>query len=507
MHTIKLNKQIWQINTSKVLGSPGGFGEVFRGSGQSGEVAIKRLNVTASEAAHRELQIGRALSERSLKHIVPILDYGQDADSDRYYIVMPICDRSLQDSVNDKGNFSAHESIEILLAILTGLAEVPDITHRDIKPPNILMHESKWKIADFGIAKFVEDSTSLETLRTSLTPAYAAPEQWLLQRPTSATDIYATGCIAHVLLTGKPPFPGDMDSLREKHLNETPQSLNNLPASARSLVSHMMRKNPEIRPKLNRCMDVFQKALETDDQPIRDVDAKFAEAVNELSIKQAREEAAQRERDNRRRNRDNIFNEAARELNQIKKRLFGEIKERAQGVIESISNDSSITIGHAKLELDTSIASHGLNGIKKSDPEQMAGDGGWGVHKKQSDWDLIAYTTISILQIIDGQEYKRCANIVFGRPNENSDYRWYEMGFFSISSHRSGGQEAEPFCLDYAWEIDKALSKVMDAINLAYTPAPIDGEDEDSFIELWMGIVAQAMVGNLTRPSGMPMAR
>ena len=68
-------------------------------------------------------------------------------------------------AINNKGNFSAIESIEILLTILTGLAEVGDITHRDLKPSNILLHESKWKIADFGIAKFVEDSTSLETLR------------------------------------------------------------------------------------------------------------------------------------------------------------------------------------------------------------------------------------------------------------------------------------------------------------------------------------------------------
>ncbi|MDM3788590.1 protein kinase, partial [Proteus mirabilis] len=78
--------------------------------------------------------------------------------------------------------------------------EVGDIVHRDLKPGNILRHEERWKIADFGIAKFVEDSTSLETLREALTPSYAAPEQWLGQRPTSATDIYALGCIIHALV-------------------------------------------------------------------------------------------------------------------------------------------------------------------------------------------------------------------------------------------------------------------------------------------------------------------
>lgn len=124
MQIIKLNRQVWEVDTSCILGSPGGFGEVFRGKGKNGDVAIKRLRITASQAAHRELQIGKSLSERQLNNVVPIIDYGQDADSDRYFLVMPICDRSLQDEINNIGMFSASESIQVLLAILSGLAEV-----------------------------------------------------------------------------------------------------------------------------------------------------------------------------------------------------------------------------------------------------------------------------------------------------------------------------------------------------------------------------------------------
>ena len=54
MQVIKLNHETWEIDTSKALGPPGGFGEVFRGKGVNGDVAIKRLMVTASDAAHRE---------------------------------------------------------------------------------------------------------------------------------------------------------------------------------------------------------------------------------------------------------------------------------------------------------------------------------------------------------------------------------------------------------------------------------------------------------------------
>ncbi len=75
MQIIKLNNQEWQIDINSPLGSPGGFGEVFNGKGKGGEnVAIKRLKLTASQAAHRELQIGKALSERNLINVVPILE-------------------------------------------------------------------------------------------------------------------------------------------------------------------------------------------------------------------------------------------------------------------------------------------------------------------------------------------------------------------------------------------------------------------------------------------------
>ena len=43
--------------------------------------------------------------------------------------------------------------------------------------------------------------------------------------------------------------------------------------------------------------------------------------------------------------------------------------------------------------------------------------------------------------------------------------------------------------------------------NLAYNPVPIDAEDEDTFIEYWMNIIAQAMIEKLVKPSSMPMER
>ena len=274
----------------------------------------------------------------------------------------------------------------------------------------------------------------------------------------------------------------------------------------------MMRKHPDIRPRSERCKTVLEKARGAGAQSVRAVDNKFAEAVSELAVTQARQEAAQQAREERRRNRELIFNEAATELSQIKDRLLEEIKSHAQDVMENTSSDSLLRIGKATLVFDTSTSSSSSKGLRRNDLEQIGGGGaGWGVHKRQSKWDIVAFTDISIEQQAHHNSYRRCANIVFGRPTEDSDYRWYEMAFWSPSSSRVTsrvrGPESYPFCLDYVWEIDKALSNVMDVVDLAHNPVPIDAEDADSFIEYWMEIMAQAMIGKLVRPSSMPMNR
>lgn len=509
MNTIRLNNETWQIDLSNPLGGAGGFGEVFYGKGSAGnDVAIKRLKITAGQAAHREMNIGNDLSNRKYNHVVPILDSGLDADSDRYYLVMPVCEQSLQDKINSETEgLPILEAVDILLQILTGLEEVNHITHRDLKPGNVLFHEGRWKLADFGIAKFVEDSTSLETLRTSLTPSYAAPEQWLLQRPTAATDIYAVGCIAHALATGAPPFTGDIDAIREKHLNAVPTLLSVFPTSVRSLVSLMLRKAPDTRPSRSRCVAVLRKSLASGETSSIAPRNNLMEAVSEIAVTQAKREAVENTEKERVRRRDGIFNEAVADLKRIKDRLFQEIFDHARDVIGNDERQLQLprlSIGNAVLIFDTTVTSHATRGICKSDPNGFGGgDGGWGVHPKKSNWDIIAVTHIGIEQHNGPRSYIRSANLIYAKAPGSEDYRWYELSFFSIGTRSN---KTEPYCLDYVWEIDTALS-AMDVNQKAHPPIPIDGEDEDNFISYWIDIISKAATGNLSKPSHLPIQR
>jgi eukaryotic-like serine/threonine-protein kinase len=150
---------------------------VYEGQDANGRAfAVKRLHLSAASAAHRELTIADELATRTLTHVLPVLDAGQDPDTGSYFLIMPRADQSLDQYIRAKGTpLGVTDAVRLLRQIVAGLAEVPDIVHRDLKPGNVLLHENQWKIADFGIARFVEDSTSLNTLKDCLTPALRRP--------------------------------------------------------------------------------------------------------------------------------------------------------------------------------------------------------------------------------------------------------------------------------------------------------------------------------------------
>ena len=256
MITIKLPSSTFAYDPNQPLGKRGGFGQVFAGrSASCDEVAVKKLHLSAADAAHRELRIADELKGRSFEHVIPFIDAGEDADTGEYFVVMPRAQFSLQASIETTDVLTIADTAGVLLQITKGLLEVGDLVHRDLKPDNVLLHEGKWKIADFGIARFVEEATSSNTLKGWCTPEYAAPEQWRSERATHATDVYSLGCIAFCLLTGKPPF---LINPQEEHQNAPLPSFDCTDSRLRALISMMLRKFPGTRPTLERVCGLLE---------------------------------------------------------------------------------------------------------------------------------------------------------------------------------------------------------------------------------------------------------
>jgi serine/threonine-protein kinase len=158
-----------------------------------------------------------------------------------------------------------------------------------LKPANVLWHENRWKIADFGIARFVEESTSLRTLNQCLTPEYAAPEQWRFETATHATDVYALGCIAFCLLTGHPPFATNFS---ESHQRAPVPAFSCDDGRLRTAINMMLTKAAGARPSHQRLQTLLgimsSQPIAAVSKPfadLADVGAQIAEAQQQAQAK------------------------------------------------------------------------------------------------------------------------------------------------------------------------------------------------------------------------------
>ncbi len=496
MKQIRLTKGIWQYDPSSPLGKAGGFGTVFAGtSEQYGAVAIKQLHISASDAAHRELRIADELSHRSLDHVIPMLDGGLDAESDFYYVVMARAERSLQDEIKQIGVFTEKGAVSVLRDIAAGLSELRDMVHRDLKPANVLLHDGKWKLADFGIARFVEESTSLQTLKGFLSAQYAAPEQWVDERATPATDIYALGCIAYALVIGRPPFQGPKrEDYREQHLHVEPPSLETKGSQIRALVASMMRKVPQGRPSIDRVIQLLEgisaektKAMQgLGFSELAQAGAGAAEASLRADAKRVATEALERKR----------F-----ELSNYAFTILGEISEtfykRIQNVVvnaERIDDRSQkellhIRFGDAALQIQKLRQGRAI-------PQNAF---------PNSHWDVIVGATIYVAQFGE-RKYKWGANLWYTNMGQGEDYRWWEVMYMwhpALTSHPS--HTNEPFAVDELNDADAAAAMGTNRIAFAAKPRPVDDEDADSFYDRWAKRFAQAYSGRLERPRYLPL--
>lgn len=181
----------------------GGFGRVFAAFCDDIQ-AVAKL-VPKAPGADRELlfvDLGNA------RNVVPVIDHGETDAA--WVLVMPRAERSVREHlIEAAGALEMVDALAVLSDVAAALADLEGrVVHRDLKPENILLLEGHWRLADFGISRYAEATTAPDTRKFSMTPPYAAPEQWRWERATSATDVYALGVLAYELLTGSRPFLG-----------------------------------------------------------------------------------------------------------------------------------------------------------------------------------------------------------------------------------------------------------------------------------------------------------
>lgn len=443
---------------------------------------MKRLHLSATSAAHRELAIADDLAGRQLRHVVPILDCGQDPASENYFVVMPAAETSLQAYVESAGVMSSSEVIAVLTEVLDGLREVPRLVHRDLKPGNILRLDGRWCIADFGIARFVEESTSLQTLKDCLSPHFAAPEQWLYETATSATDVYALGCIAHVLLKGHPPFSGSTEELRVAHILGAVPQLASDNAQLNALVGMLLRKEPTARPSIDRARSILQSAARpTPASAAPNAVALLAAAAASYEEKRSATEAARAAAAAEERARSDLAKDAHNRLAALAQSLWEHICEAVPGASQRTSSGTvSISVGDASLHIVLDLA----NTVIPKGSFRRCG------------WDVVCGSAIRVTQ--GSPHWERSASLWFTRKTATSgEFRWLEAGYEGnpLTGHEFRYQPSAAT----VEQADGAHWSGMDVVQCAYPPIYADDEDAPAFFERWIRVLAAACRGELAR--------
>ncbi|MEW4569136.1 protein kinase [Tautonia sp. JC769] len=193
----------------------GTFARVYRGRKQgSGEpVAVKVLrqrftqDPEAVERFNHEAEAGMKLVH---PNIVRIYDYG--AQDNRYYMIMEFVEGSnLRDFLRFRHRLEPAEAMPLMLGLAHGLQHSlsKGVTHRDLKPTNILISSSgQAKLVDFGLATIEGDERKMAQAHGQRTVDYSALERTCgSQKGDPRSDIYFLGCVYYQMITGRLPLP------------------------------------------------------------------------------------------------------------------------------------------------------------------------------------------------------------------------------------------------------------------------------------------------------------
>ncbi|KPV72679.1 uncharacterized protein RHOBADRAFT_55761 [Rhodotorula graminis WP1] len=270
-------KQKKAYKFEEVLGT-GAFGEVKQASwtpppgnphyddaqkvGGHIEVAVKVIKKKALkgdlQAVHDEVEVLTGLNHPNIVKL-----YDSFESKEKFYLAFQLASGGeLFEKIASRGKFTEGDAATVITHLLEGIKYLHDhhIVHRDIKPENLLYikpNSDQLVIADFGIAKHIEDNESLTSLAGS--PGYAAPEVLLKQGHGKPVDLWSAGVVTYTLLCGYIPFraTGTQELIEEckaAKLEFHNKYWSKVSDDAKAFIRALIQPNPDDRPTAEQAL-------------------------------------------------------------------------------------------------------------------------------------------------------------------------------------------------------------------------------------------------------------
>lgn len=238
-----------------ILGE-GGFGTVFRAFDRERDelVALKLMRRTSADSLYRFKREFRVAAGLSHPNVIPL--YALFTASEQWFFTMPlIAGQPLLEWIN--GSIPRLRASMGQLVAALGALHAAGITHRDVKPSNVLVDDAgRVVLLDLGLARSMADGDS--TIAAG-TPRYMSPEQCAGGEIGPACDVYALGVILFEAIAAQPPFDGTSHAVIRAKLERDPPSLatvaQDAPPDLIALTQALLARDPAARPPLAEIAD------------------------------------------------------------------------------------------------------------------------------------------------------------------------------------------------------------------------------------------------------------
>lgn len=241
-------------------------------------VAVKELRLPPGVPPHeardmreRILREARALGVLSHPNIITVFDV-VDADGEPMVVLELVPSRNLAEMIGQHGALTVRQAAVVGFATAGGLraAHRSGITHRDVKPGNVLVaDDGRVKLTDFGIARNAADAPMTSAGLVLGSPAYIAPEVAAGQPVTPAADLWGLGATLFAAIEGRPPYDvyGDpVSTIAEVVDGEVPRPRGSGPVV--DVIVALMVKDPDRRMQLEEVRQRLRPLIDDPDDPV-----------------------------------------------------------------------------------------------------------------------------------------------------------------------------------------------------------------------------------------------